>query len=48
MPATVSEKKPKKAAKAKRPVEVQRASGAPAPSGERHQNEGHGRRLTIA
>ncbi|MEA2201986.1 MAG: hypothetical protein QOI89_2582 [Solirubrobacteraceae bacterium] len=48
MPATVSEKKPKKAAKAKRPVEVQRASGSPAPSGERHQNEGHGRRLTIA
>jgi putative nucleotidyltransferase with HDIG domain len=48
MPATVSEKKPKKAAKAKRPVEVQRTSGAPAPSGERHQNEGHGRRLTIA
>src|SRR4051794_17941747 len=49
MPATVSEKKPKKAAaKAKPSAEVQRTAGASAPSGERHQNEGHGRRLTIA
>src|ERR1700704_1701473 len=47
MPATVSEKKPK-TAKAKSPAAVERAAGAPAPSGERHQNEGHGRRLTMA
>src|SRR3984893_8455433 len=47
MPATVSAKKPK-ATKVKRPAEAARQAGAPAPSGERHQNEGHGRRLTIA
>src|SRR4030081_3509284 len=47
MQATVSAKKPK-AAKAKRPAAAERAAGAPAPSGERHQNEGHGRRLTMA
>src|SRR5260370_36789040 len=46
MPATVSAKKPK-ATKAKRPVEVER-SATPAAAGERHQNEGHGRRLTMA
>src|SRR5205085_3805364 len=38
----------KKDVKAKRPVEVARAATAAAPSGERHQNEGHGRRLTMA
>src|ERR1700704_3291023 len=47
MPATVSEKKPK-TAKAKSPAAVERAAGAAAPPGERHQNEGHGRRLTMA
>src|SRR5436309_13313288 len=46
MPATVSAKKPK-AANAKRAVELDRSSPA-APAGERHQNEGHGRRLTMA
>src|SRR5205814_8307481 len=49
MQATATAKKPKKKdAKAKRPVEVARAATAAAPSGERHQNEGHGRRLTMA
>src|ERR1700719_420025 len=47
MPATVSAKKPK-AVKAKPPVAVERTAGPNAPSGERHQNEGHGRRLTLA
>src|SRR6202045_2467845 len=47
MPATVSAKKPK-AVKAKPPVAVERTAGPNAPSGERHQNEGHGRRLTMA
>src|SRR5437763_16921253 len=36
-------------AKAAAPAEAQRpAAGVAAPSGERHQNEGHGRRLTMA
>src|SRR5436305_10165926 len=36
-------------AKAGAPAEAQRpAAGVAAPSGERHQNEGHGRRLTMA
>src|SRR5881396_856382 len=49
MQATATAKKPKKKdAKAKRPVEVARAATAAAPAGERHQNEGHGRRLTMA
>src|SRR5207248_1541499 len=32
----------------KRPVEIARAANAAAPTGERHQHEGHARRLTIA
>jgi putative nucleotidyltransferase with HDIG domain len=55
MPATASTPKPKpKARKASRPkashaVEAARRPNAPAPAApERHQNEGHGRRLTIA
>src|SRR5258708_2155304 len=33
----------------RRPAQATRAAPAPAaPAGERHQNEGHGRRLTIA
>src|SRR5438876_7647505 len=49
MQATATAKKlKKKDVKAKRPVEVARATNAAAPSGERHQNEGHGRRLTMA
>src|SRR5438876_11283802 len=49
MQATATAKKlKKKDVKAKRPVEVARAATAAAPSGERHQNEGHGRRLTMA
>src|SRR5438132_12514639 len=52
MTAAVSAKKPK-AAKARARVKLQRragsaANGSPAPSAERHQNEGHGRRLTMA
>jgi putative nucleotidyltransferase with HDIG domain len=36
-------------ARVRRPLEAQRRSSAPAAaSGERHQNEGHGRRLTMA
>jgi len=36
-------------AKVRRPSEIQRRAGASgAASGERHQNEGHGRRLTMA
>jgi putative nucleotidyltransferase with HDIG domain len=45
MPATASKPKPN-AAKANRRG-VERRVGAPA-AGERHQNEGHGRRLTMA
>jgi putative nucleotidyltransferase with HDIG domain len=48
---TASKAKPKaaKAAKAPRTTpEPQRAGAAPAAPGERHQNEGHGRRLTMA
>src|SRR2546430_3031410 len=49
MQATATANKPKKKdAKAKRPVEVARAAPAAAPSGERNQTEGHGRRLTMA
>jgi putative nucleotidyltransferase with HDIG domain len=49
MPASVSAKKPA-AKKARRPAEAERGrTAAAAPStGERHQNEGHGRRLTMA
>src|SRR6202034_158677 len=48
MQATAS--KPKRAATAKvRSTELERrAGGAPAAPGARHQNEGHGRRLTMA
>src|SRR6202453_3888376 len=48
MQATAS--KPKRAATAKvRSAELERsAGGAPAAPGARHQNEGHGRRLTMA
>src|SRR5256886_3036091 len=49
MQATATAKKlKKKDVKAKRPVEVARAAPAAAPSGERNQTEGHGRRLTMA
>jgi putative nucleotidyltransferase with HDIG domain len=54
MPATVAAKKltaaPKlKTAKTARPAQAMGGSGTPATSsGERHQNEGHGRRLTMA
>src|SRR6202047_1985746 len=48
MQASVSAKKPA-AKKARRPPSAERRPSAPAPSaGERHQNEGHGRRLTMA
>src|ERR1700732_2552598 len=48
MAASVSAKKPA-AKKARRPVAVENRASAPVPSGgERHQNEGHGRRLTMA
>jgi putative nucleotidyltransferase with HDIG domain len=49
MPASVSAKKPA-AKKARRPAEAEngRAAGAAPSTGERHQNEGHGRRLTMA
>ena len=36
------------ATKARRPVDGKGRSASPAVSGERHQNEGHGRRLTMA
>src|SRR5271165_885445 len=45
MPATASKLKPTGGKTARRTVE--RRVGAPAP-GERHQNEGHGRRMTMA
>ncbi len=45
MPATASKLKPTAEKTARRTVE--RRVGAP-PAGERHQNEGHGRRLTMA
>ncbi|MGO9488251.1 MAG: HDOD domain-containing protein [Solirubrobacteraceae bacterium] len=54
MQATATAKKanPKKTSSAKsgRPATAERRTGvaAPAPAGERHQNEGHGRRLTLA
>jgi putative nucleotidyltransferase with HDIG domain len=54
MPATVVTKKLNaaktvKATKTRRPSEVGARANTPAPSsGERHQNEGHGRRLTMA
>jgi putative nucleotidyltransferase with HDIG domain len=57
MQATATKPKQKPTPKARkatdrrpaRKAEVQRRSSAPAtPSGERHQNEGHGRRLTMA
>src|SRR5947208_9699865 len=50
MQATATAKKPKKkkVVKTKPAVEVARATNAAAPAGERHQNEGHGRRLTMA
>jgi HD-like signal output (HDOD) protein/DNA-binding CsgD family transcriptional regulator len=48
MQTAVSAKKAKPA-RAKRPVALARRSAPPAaPPGERHQNEGHGRRLTLA
>jgi putative nucleotidyltransferase with HDIG domain len=52
MPATASKQKPKpkqkpSAPRGRRAAEAQRAPG-PAASAERHQNEGHGRRLTMA
>jgi putative nucleotidyltransferase with HDIG domain len=36
------------AAQTRRPVETRGRASSSAPSGERHQNEGHGRRLTMA
>src|SRR3981189_1683716 len=48
MQASASVKKAA-AKKPRRPTEAERRPGAPAPStGERHQNEGPGRRLTMA
>jgi putative nucleotidyltransferase with HDIG domain len=52
MPATASKQKPKpkqkpSAVRGRRAADAQRATG-PASSAERHQNEGHGRRLTMA
>jgi putative nucleotidyltransferase with HDIG domain len=48
MQASASVKKAA-AKKPRRPKDAERRPGAPAPStGERHQNEGHGRRLTMA
>jgi HD-like signal output (HDOD) protein/DNA-binding CsgD family transcriptional regulator len=48
MQATVAAKKLKDA-KTRRPAEATaRAHGTPPPPAERHQNEGHGRRLTMA
>jgi putative nucleotidyltransferase with HDIG domain len=49
MQATVATKK-SKASKARRPAEAERRPSAASSSapGERHQNEGHGRRLTLA
>ncbi|HYM54698.1 MAG TPA: HDOD domain-containing protein, partial [Solirubrobacteraceae bacterium] len=54
MQATVAGKKPTAAKKPKegkmrRPARAEaRSSAPPSPPGERHQNEGHGRRLTMA
>jgi putative nucleotidyltransferase with HDIG domain len=53
MQATASKQKPKpkpkpSAARAGRAAEAPRRAGAAAPPAERHQNEGHGRRLTMA
>ena len=50
MQATASKPKPEqKARKARRPADVPGRAGAPTPPpAERHQNEGHGRRLTMA
>ena len=53
MQSATAAKKPaiaRKASSAKsgRPAAAERRPNAPAPSGERHQNEGHGRRLTLA
>jgi putative nucleotidyltransferase with HDIG domain len=47
MQASVAAKK-SKAPKARRPAALERRPSAPATPGERHQNEGHGRRLTLA
>src|ERR1700730_8558989 len=50
MQATASKPKPEqKARKARRTADVPARAGAPTPPpAERHQNEGHGRRLTMA
>jgi putative nucleotidyltransferase with HDIG domain len=55
MPATASKPKTKPRARkatGRRPASpvdsARRPGAAPAPAGERHQNEGHGRRLTMA
>src|SRR5476649_1325008 len=54
MSATAAAKKPKaetklSSAKTGRPAQAERRPNAPASApGERHQNEGHGRRLTMA
>ena len=59
MPAAATKTKPKPKPKARKATDKEAsasqdargpsaASAAPAASGERHQNEGHGRRLTMA
>jgi putative nucleotidyltransferase with HDIG domain len=55
MQASVAAKKPKEGKKLKEgrarrsaAAPARAVNGTPAPTGERHQNEGHGRRLTLA
>jgi putative nucleotidyltransferase with HDIG domain len=48
MQASVAAKKPKQVKTSRPTVAPARAGALPAQSGERHQNEGHGRRLTMA
>src|SRR3954453_14909806 len=51
MPASVAAKNLKQAKttrQAKPPAKAKAGQGGAAPSGGRHQNEGHGRRLTMA
>src|SRR5690242_21457891 len=47
MQASIAAKKPKQG-KQRRAAPVRKRAAAPSTTGERHQNEGHGRRLTMA
>src|SRR5256885_7415100 len=48
MPATASKQKPNPRSSAAKAGAGTGPAARPAPPGERHQNEGHGRRLTMA